>query len=28
VLARIKEFGWTPAPLLERLVAEGGRFCA
>jgi 3-hydroxyacyl-CoA dehydrogenase len=26
VLARIREFGWTPAPLLERLVQEGRRF--
>lgn len=23
VLARMKEFGWTPAPLLEKLVQEG-----
>jgi 3-hydroxyacyl-CoA dehydrogenase len=27
VLARVKEFGWKPAPLLEKLAAEGGRFC-
>jgi 3-hydroxyacyl-CoA dehydrogenase len=25
---RIREFGWTPAPLLERLAAEGKRFAA
>ena len=28
VLARIKEFGWTPAPLLERLAAGGQTFSA
>ena len=27
VLARVKEFGWKPAPLLEKLAAEGGRLC-
>jgi len=26
VLARIREFGWTPAPLLEKLVSEGRSF--
>ena len=26
VLAKIKEFGWTPAPLLEKLAAEGKTF--
>ncbi|MEI9812203.1 MAG: 3-hydroxyacyl-CoA dehydrogenase NAD-binding domain-containing protein [Acidobacteriota bacterium] len=26
VLARIREFGWTPAPLLEKLVQEGRGF--
>jgi 3-hydroxyacyl-CoA dehydrogenase len=26
VLARIKEFGWTPAPLLEKFVLEGRGF--
>ncbi|MFM2125526.1 MAG: hypothetical protein RL328_1977 [Acidobacteriota bacterium] len=25
VLSRIKEFGWSPSPLLERLAAEGAR---
>ena len=28
VLARVREFGWTPAPLLERLAANGQRFCS
>ncbi|MEO8099485.1 MAG: 3-hydroxyacyl-CoA dehydrogenase NAD-binding domain-containing protein [Acidobacteriota bacterium] len=26
VLDRVREFGWKPAALLERLAAEGGRF--
>jgi 3-hydroxyacyl-CoA dehydrogenase len=26
VVARIEEFGWTPAPLLKRLAAEGKTF--
>ena len=25
---RIVEFGWTPAPLLEKIAAEGGTFAA
>jgi 3-hydroxyacyl-CoA dehydrogenase len=28
VLARVKQFGWTPSPLLEQLAAEGKRFCS
>ncbi len=28
VLARVREFGWQPAPLLEQLAQNGGRFTA
>jgi 3-hydroxyacyl-CoA dehydrogenase len=28
VVARMKEFGWTVAPLLERIAAEGGTIAA